>query len=137
MLTNNDGSRDLYEELYREIFAELAGVEMPRPLAPPEPPLADPAGAIAPYVGRYERAGVNMDVLVGEDGPMLRTEVVGPLAEMVPDPVDEYPLVPYGPALFLTKPPEAETWFPVTFYELPTGERYLHFGARATPKVSS
>ena len=78
-----------------------------------------------------------MDVFAGEDGPMLRTEVVGPLAEMVPDPVDEYPLVPYGPALFLTKPPEAETWFPVTFYELPTGERYLHFGARATPKVSS
>ena len=35
MLTNNDGSRDLYEELYREIFAELAGVEMPRPLTPP------------------------------------------------------------------------------------------------------
>jgi dipeptidyl aminopeptidase/acylaminoacyl peptidase/CubicO group peptidase (beta-lactamase class C family) len=137
MLTNNDGSRDLYEELYREIFAELAGLEMPRPLAPPQPPLDDPAGAIAPYVGRYERAGVNMDVYVGEDGPMLRTEVVGPIAEMVPDPVDELPLVPYGPALFLTKPPEAETWFPVTFYELPTGERYLHFGARATPKVST
>ena len=69
MLTNNDGSRDLYEELYREIFAELAGVEMPRPLTPPQPPLEDPAGAIAPYVGRYERAGVNMDVFAGEDGP--------------------------------------------------------------------
>jgi len=78
-----------------------------------------------------------MDVYVGEDGPTLRTEVVGPIAEMVPDPVDELPLVPYGPGLFLTKPAEAETWFPVTFYELPTGERYLHFGARATPKVSS
>jgi dipeptidyl aminopeptidase/acylaminoacyl peptidase/CubicO group peptidase (beta-lactamase class C family) len=136
MLTNNDGSRDLYEELYREIFTELAGVEMPRPLTPPQPPLEDPSGAIAPYVGRYERAGVNMEVFTGEDGPMLRTTVTGPLAEMVPDPVDEYPLVPYGPALFLTKPPEAETWFPVTFYELPTGERYLHFGARATPRVS-
>jgi dipeptidyl aminopeptidase/acylaminoacyl peptidase/CubicO group peptidase (beta-lactamase class C family) len=137
MLTNNDGSRDLYEELYREVFAELAGVEMPHPLSPPQPPLDDPAGAIAPYVGRYQRAGVNMDVFAGADGPMLRTEVVGPIAEMVPDPVDELPLVPYGPGLFLTKPPEAETWFPVTFYELPTGERYLHFGARATPKVSS
>jgi dipeptidyl aminopeptidase/acylaminoacyl peptidase/CubicO group peptidase (beta-lactamase class C family) len=135
MLTNNDGSRDLYEELYREIFAELAGVEMPRPLTPPQPPIDDPAGAVAPYVGRYERAGVIMDVLVGDDGPMLRTEVTGPLAEMVSDPVDEHALVPYGPALFLTKPPEAETWFPVTFYELPTGERYLHFGARATPRV--
>jgi hypothetical protein len=23
----------------------------------------------------------------------------------------------------------------VTFYELPTGERYVHFGVRATPRV--
>ena len=53
----------------------------------------------------------------------------------MPDPVDEYRLVPHGPGMWLTKPEEAETWFPVTFYELPTGERYLHFGARATPRV--
>ena len=32
-------------------------------------------------------------------------------------------------------PPEMETWAPVTFYELPTGERYVHFGVRATPRV--
>jgi len=54
---------------------------------------------------------------------------------MVPDPVEEYPLVAVGPALFAVKPPEAETWAPVTFYELPTGERYVHFGVRATPRV--
>ena len=54
---------------------------------------------------------------------------------MVPDPVEEYPLVPVGPALFAVRPPEAETWAPVTFYELPTGERYVHFGVRATPRV--
>jgi dipeptidyl aminopeptidase/acylaminoacyl peptidase len=135
LLTDNDGSRDLYEDLYREIFAELAGVEMPHPLAPPEPPVADPAGAVAPYVGRYARASVLMEVFVADGHPRLRTTLSGPLAEMVPDPVDEYDLVAYAPGLFLTKPPEAETWFPVTFYELPTGERYLHFGARATPRV--
>ena len=61
--------------------------------------------------------------------------ITGPLAEMVPDPVEEYPLVAVGPALFAVKPPEAETWAPVTFYELPTGERYVHFGVRATPRV--
>ena len=31
--------------------------------------------------------------------------------------------------------PEADTWAPVTFYELPGGERYVHFGVRATPRV--
>ena len=45
-------------------------------------------------------------------------------------------MVPVGPGLFAVKPPEAETWIPVTFYELPTGEPYVHFGVRATPRVS-
>ncbi|MRK03052.1 serine hydrolase [Aeromicrobium sp. S22] len=132
LLTNSDGARDLYEALYREILADLAGVTMPRPIAPPEPPVEHD---ITPYVGRYERSSVVMEVLVADGEPRLRTTVVGPLAEMVADPVDEHALVAYAPNIFLTKPPEAETWFPVTFFELPTGERYLHFGVRATPRV--
>ncbi len=130
LLTNGGHTRDLYEDLYRELFAELAELEMPHPLAPPEEPVTVD---ITPYVGRYERSSVLMEVLA--DGPTLRTTIRGPLAEMVPDPVDEYPMVPVGPALFVVKPPEAETWAPVTFYELPTGERYVHFGVRATPRV--
>src|SRR5262249_21716143 len=124
---------DLYEDLYREVFAELADVELPERFAPPaEPVTVD----IAPYVGTYERASVRMEVEDGPEGPLLRTTLTGPLAALVPDPVEEHPLVPVGPALFAVKPPELETWAPVTFYELPTGERYLHFGVRATPRVS-
>ena len=130
LLTNGGHTRDLYEDLYRELFGELAGVEMPRPLAPPEAPVTVD---VSPYVGTYERASVRMEVLA--DGPTLRTTITGPLAEMVPDPVEEYPMVAVGPALFVVKPPEAETWAPVTFYALPTGERYVHFGVRATPRV--
>jgi dipeptidyl aminopeptidase/acylaminoacyl peptidase len=132
LLTNNDGGRDLYEALYREILAELAGVEMPSTIAPPEPAVDVD---ITPFVGRYERSSVLMEVLVADGEPRLRTTVVGPLAEMVADPVDEHALVPYSSNIFLTKPPEAENWSPVTFFELPTGERYLHFGVRATPRV--
>ena len=84
-------------------------------------------------MGTYERASVRIEVLA--DGPTLRTTITGPLAEMVPDPVEEYPMVPVGPALFVVQPPEAETWAPVIFYALPTGERYVHFGVRATPRV--
>ena len=134
LLTNGGHSRDLYEDLYREIFAEIAGVAMPRPFAPPEEPVEVD---VTPYIGVYERSGVRMDVENGPDGPLLRTTITGPLAALVPDPVEEHPLVPAGPALFAVKPPEAETWAPVTFYELPTGERYLHFGVRATPRVSA
>jgi hypothetical protein len=133
LLTNGGHTRDLYEDLYREIFAEVAGVEIPERFAPPAEPVEVD---VTPFVGRYERTSVIMEVEEGADGPLLRTTLTGPLAEMVPDPVEEYPLVPVGPALFAVRPPETESWAPVTFYELPTGERYLHFGVRATPRVS-
>src|SRR5262245_21839077 len=132
LLTNGGNTRDLYEDLYREIFAELAGVEMPHPLEPPaEPVSAD----ITPYLGRYERASVRLDVLQSNGRPTLRTEVTGPLAELVPEKVHEYPLTAIEDGLFVVREPETQTWTPVTFYALPTGEKYLHFGARATPKV--
>ncbi|MGW5414185.1 serine hydrolase [Actinomadura geliboluensis] len=132
LLTNGGHARDLYEDLYREIFAEVAGIVMPQPFAPPpEPVTVD----VARHVGVYERAGVRVEVENGQAGPLLRTTLTGPLAELVPDPVEEHPLVPVGPDLFAVKAPEAETWEPVTFYELPTGEPYMHAGVRATPKV--
>jgi hypothetical protein len=105
---------------------------MPEPFAPP----AEPAPVdLAPFTGTYERAGVRIEVEDGADGPRLRTTITGPLAAVLPDPVEEHPLVPVGPALFAVRPPGAQTWAPVTFYELPTGERYVHFGVRATPRT--
>jgi hypothetical protein len=135
LLTNGGHARDLYYELYREIFAALAGVEMPAPIEPPaEPVQAD----ITPHLGRYERAGVAEEVLAGtdkHDGPTLRTTLSGPVAEMMPDPVSEYPMTPAGPDLWLVREPGTQTWATITFYALPTGEKYLHFGVRATPKA--
>ena len=129
LLTNGGNSRDLYDELYREIFAELAGVAMPRPLAPPaEPVTVD----IAPHLGTYERASVRQEVL---DGPILRVTLMGEIAEMTGEPVHEYPMVAVAENLFLVREPQAQNWTPVTFYELPTGEKYMHFGVRATPKA--
>ncbi|HWC83413.1 MAG TPA: serine hydrolase [Pseudonocardiaceae bacterium] len=132
LLTNGGHTRDLYQELYREIFAELAGVDMPEPLAPPAQP---DAGDLTPWLGTYERASARIEVLTGEDGPRLRTTTTGPLAELLPDPVEEHVLVPVSPDLYAIRAPETETWVPVMFYTLPSGARYLHHGARATPKV--
>jgi dipeptidyl aminopeptidase/acylaminoacyl peptidase len=135
LLTNGGHARDMYYDLYREIFAELAGVDMPQAIEPP----AEPVDAdITPHLGRYERAGVLIEVLAGtekHDGPTLRTTVTGPIAEMVPDPVEELAMTPAGPDLWLVREPGTQTWAPVTFYALPTGEKYLHFGVRATPKA--
>jgi CubicO group peptidase (beta-lactamase class C family) len=133
LLTNGGNTRDLYEDLYREIFAELAELDMPQSLKPPAEPVSVDVSA---HLGTYERAGVTMEVLERDGGAVLRTTITGPLAALLPEPTEEYPMTPVRADLYVVKAPHAQTWAPVTFYSLPTGERYLHFGVRATPKVS-
>jgi dipeptidyl aminopeptidase/acylaminoacyl peptidase len=132
LLTNGGNARDLYEELYREIFGELAGLEMPRPLEPPSEPVEVDAD---PRLGTYERAGALLEVLAGADGPVLRTTVTGPIAALVAEPTHEYPMVAVAEDLFVVRDPDSRTWTAMTFYDLPTGESYLHFGVRATPRT--
>jgi hypothetical protein len=109
---------------------------MPAPITPPAEPVDTD---ITPHLGSYERAGVLMEILAGTDdivGPALRTTLTGPLAELTPEPTATYPMHAIGQDLYVIREPEVQSWVPLTFYALPTGERYLHFGARATPKVS-
>ncbi len=54
LLTNGGQTRDLYEDLLREVFEEVAGVRMPHPLTPPETARGGRRGAAR---GRV-RAGV-------------------------------------------------------------------------------
>ncbi len=133
LLTNGGNARDLYEDLYREIFRELAGVELPHPLEPPTEPVEVD---VSPRLGTYERAGARLEVLAGADGPVLRTTVTGPIAALVAEPTHEYPMVAVAEDLFVVRDPDSRTWTAMTFYDLPSGESYLHFGVRATPKVA-
>ncbi|HEY2700177.1 MAG TPA: serine hydrolase [Pseudonocardiaceae bacterium] len=130
LLTNGGHAHDLYQDLFEEIFAEVADVDVPRPLAPP----ADPVDVdLTPWLGSYERASTRMDVLA--EGPTLRITTTGPLAALMPDPVQEFALVAVEPDLFVVRQPETKTWVPVLFYTLPDGARYVHHGGRATPKA--
>lgn len=132
LLTNGGNTRDLYGELFREIFEDLAGVTMPRPPAPSRrPPTVDGSR----HAGIYERAGAHIEVSSVAGELRLRQTVTGPLAELDPTPTQEFALVPVDDSLFLFRQPGTRTWVPVTFYTLPTGEPYVHHGARATPKV--
>jgi CubicO group peptidase (beta-lactamase class C family) len=133
LLTNGGGTKDLYQDLYREIFAELADIDMPLPIAPAARPVTADARR---HVGVYERAGARLEVLVKEDGPVLRTTVTGPMAELRPEPVKEFAMVAVEPDLFVVREPRMQTWTPVKFYELRTGEKYVHHGLRATPRMS-
>jgi dipeptidyl aminopeptidase/acylaminoacyl peptidase/CubicO group peptidase (beta-lactamase class C family) len=137
LLTNGGNAHDLYEELYREILAELAELTMPQPLTPPaEPPTVDASR----HLGVYERASAHIEILGGadsDDGNLrLRQTATGPLAKLMPEPTQTFDLVPISDTLFMFRQPGARTWVPVTFYTLPSGEPYVHYGVRATPKVS-
>ncbi|MEW1926346.1 serine hydrolase [Streptomyces sp. NPDC088360] len=132
LLTNGGNTLDLYEDLFREIFADVAGLTMPRPLAPADrPPTVDGSR----HTGVYERAGAHIEVRASGGELRLRQTVTGPLAELDPTPTQEFTLVPVGASRFVFRQPGKQTWVPVTFYTLPTGEPYVHYGARATPKV--
>src|SRR5690606_30292210 len=132
LLTNGGHTRDLYESLVREVVRELAGVEMTRPLVPPQPP---PEVDLTPYEGTYERTGVRLDVWRAERGPRLRLTVTSPVPGLDREP-KELDLVPVRDALFAVRLPAVRTWTPVTFYRLADGTPYVHMGARATRKVA-
>ena len=133
LLTNGGNTKDLFHDLYGEIFREAAGIEMPAPLEPPEsPPELDPGR----YVGRYERAGMTTEVFVHDGASRLRSTITGPLAQLVPKTEYEFPLVPVAPDLFVVREPGETTWTPITFYALEDGSPYVHYGGRANPRVA-
>jgi CubicO group peptidase (beta-lactamase class C family) len=134
LLTNGGNTIALFRELYGELLRELAGVELPAELVPPEPPLAvDPAE----YLGVYEREGASI-VVTARDGGIVATQTVTGLgSEMTPEPI-ELPLHRIDPDddLFVTQHPLARgVWLPVRFVELADGSRIIHIGGRATPRV--
>ncbi len=132
VLTNGGHTRDLYETLVREVIREVTGVEMSEPLAP----APDAVGDIAAHVGTYERTGARLDVWHDDDrGPRLRMTSTQDTPGMSEEP-KEFDLVPVRHDLWAVLPPGAETWIPVTFYQLDDGSPYVHLGGRATPKVS-
>lgn len=133
LLSNGGNTRDLYDALFGEIYAELADLTIPAGLVPPEEPFSDD---FSEFEGVYDRSGVRTEIFRDEEGLRMRTTLNGPLAAMLPDPVQEHPLVPVRRGEFVMRPEGEQAWHPVVFYSLPSGERYLHHGVRAAPKVS-
>lgn len=134
LLTNGGDVRALTQDIVGQVFSELAGVLMPEPLGPPAEPLEVD---ISSHVGTYERASIRTEVRVENGAPVMRTTVTGPLAELLAEVEQEYEVVPLEPDLFVVRTAGSKMWTPLTFYRLPSGDRYLHFGGRATRQVSS
>jgi dipeptidyl aminopeptidase/acylaminoacyl peptidase/CubicO group peptidase (beta-lactamase class C family) len=132
LLTNGGQADDLYQDLFREVFRDVAGVEMAAPPGPAAvPPPIDPGR----YVGTYERASMRSEVFESDGTLMLRVTVTGPLAELRENPVHTLELVPVAEDEFVVRDPGDETWTPVTFYRLPDGTPCLYFSHRASPRA--
>ena len=131
LLTNGGHTRDLYEDLYRELFAELAER---RDAAP-----ADATrGAGRRSTSRRTWAGTSARRSAWRcwpTGPPCARRSPDRSPRWCPTRSRSTRWSRWARRCSRCKPPEAETWAPVTFYELPTGERYVHFGVRATPRV--
>jgi hypothetical protein len=132
LLTNGGHTQDLFRDLFGEILAELAGLQVPARL---EPPIDAPAVDLTPYAGRYAREGVEITVEAADEHLVGRVKTTGALAQALG--ADEQPPIEIRPVeqdLFVGRLPNEESWTPFVFFEL-DGARYLHMGARATPKV--
>jgi hypothetical protein len=131
MLTNGGHTADLFRDLYGELFAELAGVTIADQL---EPPAEAPDVDLARYVGTYERSSVTTEVFERDGGLVARVIPTGPIAEASGATVEEMELHPVSQGLFAVRPHGYESWMAATFYALPDGAEYLHFGVRANPR---
>jgi CubicO group peptidase (beta-lactamase class C family) len=132
LLTNGGNAHDLYEELFRELLAELCELDMPASLTPAAEPPDVPVDELA---GLYERVGVRIE-LADRGGRLAgRVTATGPLAELDEDPDEELAFVPVSPNVFVTRSDGEITWTPAVFYALGDGSRYMHMGGRATPRI--
>ena len=133
LLTNGGQPRDLFADLYSEVFGELAGVRVSEQL---EPPAEAPEVELSRYVGTYERSSIRTEVFERDGGLVMRVIPTGTIAEESGASEEELELHPVEQGLFATRPPEAETWMAVVFYTLPNGAEYLHYGVRANPRTA-
>ncbi|ROQ88883.1 CubicO group peptidase (beta-lactamase class C family) [Streptomyces sp. 2132.2] len=134
LLTNGGGARELYATLYRELLAELAGVTVPEPFAPPaEPPAVD----FAPLVGTYRREGVVITVTERDGAGHVLYEFVDGMKDFSePLRID---LLPVTETVFAGTGVGAafsEDYMPVVFATLDDGTPCVYIGMRCGPKVA-
>ncbi|HZT64356.1 MAG TPA: serine hydrolase domain-containing protein [Acidimicrobiales bacterium] len=136
LLCNGGDSGALFDDLVRPVLADLAGAELnPAAVPPATPPQVDPRS----FVGSYERTGVRIDITADADGRLwFKATSTGPLAGTLPDEPPKQ-VIALDDSTLLTSEPDRRLGRHVTIKFLESsadGYRYVHAGARATPRVS-
>jgi CubicO group peptidase (beta-lactamase class C family) len=138
LLTNSDNAPALAQSIVSEVFEEYAGVPMPVPAGPaPGIEWSDLPDA-GRHLGRYERAGVTIDVAVEGGVPTMTAEATGDRIALAEEPRHEYRLHPADQSgtRFVTRETDDQPWVPVSFDRLADGRAYLFTSGRVTPKVT-
>jgi CubicO group peptidase (beta-lactamase class C family) len=129
LLTNGGDADAAYAEVFGRLFDDLCGVGL-RSFAPPENP---PTLNGAAHVGTYERHGARITITATTEGLACHSESTDELAGL--DPPVDYALVPIREDLYAARATDDGPWAAMRFLQLDGGQRYVHFGGRATPMV--
>jgi hypothetical protein len=125
------GMRELFEELFAELFRELGDVVVP---SRPEP-TGETVDAPERFTGSYARESVRMDVEDTGGGHLqLTVTPTGPLSLGAPPQV--LGLRPFQDDVLLARGDKDESWIPAVFFDIEE-QRFVHLGARATPRTSA
>lgn len=122
--------REFFEALYGEVLGELAGIALP---ARPEPTPGATIDDRARFTGRYAREGI--EITIREKGDVLEAVMkqIGELFKDMPEP-PPMELRPFDGDVLVARGPDDGAWNAAVFFDL-EGDRYVHFGARATRRV--
>jgi len=137
LLTNSVNAPALFESITSEVFDQYVGVRVPSAPEPVEGFEPDER-----HLGRYERAGMAIDVareLTQGDARLTMTcRATGDRVAFAEEPVEEYELHPADTSgdRFVVQDAPGQPWAPVTFTRLADGTPYLFAGGRVTPKTT-
>ncbi|GAA3238470.1 serine hydrolase domain-containing protein [Actinocorallia longicatena] len=132
LCTNGGHDGALRQRLIEEMAGELVRLT-PRPtLRPPDSPVYVD---VERYAGVYDRRHVRTEITTKGTGLHARVEVTTPgLTELSP-PL-ELDLIPVDETTFVGRAEGDPSWIPFVFYDLPDGTSYVHYSARANPRVA-
>lgn len=135
LLANGGDFTLMYDTLFRELWAELAGIQVPPLFAPPENP---PEVDLSPLLGTYEREGVRITITRDGDGDgcaHIRYEFTGSMAHLSP-PL-EADMVPVSDTVFAAAfGIGGEDYTPVVLSTLGNGTQCVYVSMRATPRTA-
>ena len=138
LLTNSDNAPALAQSILSEVFEHHTGAGMPAPPVP-EPGIEWSDLPEAPgHLGRYERAGVSIDVALEGGVPTMTAQATGDRVALAEEPRQEYRLHPADRSgtRFLMREGDGQPWVQVAFARQPDGRPYLFTSGRVTPKAT-